>query len=65
LCECLAEEGLAAPVIEKVGAYPSPNVLVDGRDVMGDPGVAPGIAACRVDAPTRDRLLKALLTGAA
>jgi hypothetical protein len=50
-------------VIEKVGAYPSPTVLVDGRDVMGDPGVAPGIAACRVDTPTRARLLAALHIG--
>jgi protein-tyrosine-phosphatase len=63
LRECLAEAGLSTPVIETVGAYPSPTVLVDGRDVMGDPGVAPGIAACRVDAPTRDRLLAALHTG--
>jgi 8-oxo-dGTP pyrophosphatase MutT (NUDIX family) len=43
LRECLAEVGLTASVIEKVGAYPSPTVLVDGRDVMGDPGVAPGM----------------------
>jgi 8-oxo-dGTP pyrophosphatase MutT (NUDIX family) len=63
LRECLAEAGLTASVIEKVGAYPSPTVIVDGRDVMGDPGVAPGIAACRVDTPTRARLLAALHTG--
>ena len=59
---CLAEAGLTAPVIEKVGDYPSPTVLIDGQDVMGDSGVAPEVAACRVDTPTRDRVLRALHT---
>ena len=63
LRDCIAEAGLTVAMIEKVGAYPSPTVLIDGRDVMGDPGVAPGIAACRVDTPTRERLLTALHTG--
>ena len=65
LRECLDEAGLSAPVIETVGAYPSPTVLVEGHDVMGDPGVAPDTTACRVHPPTRDRLLSALLTAAA
>jgi hypothetical protein len=62
--ECLAEVGLTTPVLERVGAHPSPTVLIDGQDVMGDPALIPGIAACRFHTPTRDRVLRALLTGA-
>jgi DNA invertase Pin-like site-specific DNA recombinase len=62
---CIAEVGITTPVIERVGSHPSPTVLIDGQDVMGDPGLAPGIAACRLDTPTRDRVLRVLLTGAA
>lgn len=65
LRECLVEAGLTTPVIERVGAHPSPTVLVDGRDVMGEPGPAPGVAVCRLDPPSRDRLLRALLRGPA
>ena len=60
LRECLAEMGLATPVIERIGEHPSPTVLIDGQDVMGDPGLAPRIAACRLDTPTRARVLHAL-----
>ena len=55
---CLVETGIHAQVKEWVGAYPSPTVLVDGADVMGRPE-AEG-AMCRLDIPTRDRLLAAL-----
>ena len=37
---CLADAGLPLEVVERIGAYPSPSVLVDGRDVTGaDPAV--------------------------
>lgn len=50
LVDCLSEVGFAERVVERVGAYPSPTVLVDGVDVM-TPG-APLIAnACRLDLP--------------
>lgn len=50
---------LSERVVERVGAYPSPTVLVDGVDVM-TPG-APLIAnACRLDLPIRERVLAAL-----
>lgn len=61
LSECLAEVGIAAYVKERIGPYPSPTVLINGHDVMGDSGVPKGAAACRVDAPTRERVLRALL----
>jgi hypothetical protein len=58
LQECLAELGLAAHVEEREGPYPSPTIRVDGQDVMGAPGQVG--AACRLDRPTRERILAAL-----
>ena len=58
LSECLTELQLEAAVEDKAGAYPSPTILVNGVDVMGAPAsMAP---ACRLDVPTRPRLLRAL-----
>jgi hypothetical protein len=60
LAACLDRLGLDVPVSERVGAYPSPTILVDGVDVMtGLPG-APPVQACRVDLPTQVRVLAAL-----
>lgn len=56
--ECLAELELAAQIEEHEGAYPSPTILVDGRDVMGGSMVVG--AACRLDRPTREAILAAL-----
>jgi hypothetical protein len=58
LRECLIELHLNVTIEEKEGAYPSPTILVDGIDVMGAP--ASQVAACRLDVPTRRRLLLAL-----
>jgi hypothetical protein len=58
LRSCLAELGLGVPVEEKVGAFPSPTILIDGVDVMRNAGIAG--ATCRLDIPTRDRLIEAL-----
>lgn len=58
LRECLIELQLNVTIEEKEGAYPSPTILVDGIDVMGAP--ASQVAACRLDVPTRRRLLLAL-----
>ncbi len=58
LRECLIELQLNVTVEEKEGAYPSPTILVNGVDVMGAP--ASQVAACRLDVPTRRRLLLAL-----
>jgi hypothetical protein len=58
--ECLITLGLPDPVLVRVGDYPSPTVLVNGTDVMR-PGTALSEAsACRIDVPTRERMLAAL-----
>ena len=59
---CLAEAGLPATVIERLGEYPSPSVLIDGRDVTGgDPN---GSAACVLRPPTAEQIRGALARGA-
>ena len=58
LKDCLIELKVDAAIEEKEGAYPSPTILVNGEDVMGAP--ASQAAACRLDVPTRQRLLAAL-----
>lgn len=56
----LDELGLDTVVHERVGDYPSPTVLVDGRDVMtGILGVAQ-TAACRLDVPTAAQITAAV-----
>lgn len=55
---CIDELQVIAHIEEKVGAYPSPTIRVDGEDVMGAPSFTG--AACRLDVPTRHRVLTAL-----
>jgi hypothetical protein len=55
---CLDRQGLRMEVVERVGDFPSPTVLVDGVDVMGTPAGA-GVS-CRLDLPTEERILAAL-----
>nr|WP_074380061.1 alkylmercury lyase [Mycobacteroides abscessus] len=60
LGDCLSEVGVPENVVvERVGGYPSPTVLVDGVDVM-KPGTELMADACRLDLPTRDRVISAL-----
>jgi|SRR5919112_3747410 hypothetical protein len=60
LIHCLTRLGLPIGVRERVGAYASPTILVDGVDVMtGGIGV-PARPACRLDIPTESELLAAL-----
>jgi hypothetical protein len=54
----LARVGVPAELDELVGDYPSPTVLIDGRDVTGRP-LGEG-AACRLDFPTESQILAAL-----
>ena len=56
---CLAEAGLPVDVVERIGAYPSPSVLVDGRDVTGADPYGP--AACVLWPPTVERARRAAL----
>jgi hypothetical protein len=55
----LVDLGLATPVLERVGAFPSPSVLVDGADVMR-PIQPPLGEYCRLDVPTRTAIVAAL-----
>ena len=55
---CLTEADLAATVIERNGEYPSPSILIDGRDVTGaDPD---GPATCVLHPPTAEQIRAAL-----
>jgi len=61
---CLAEAGLPLTVIERIGEYPSPSVLIDGEDVTGADPHAP--AACVLRPPTAEQIraaLRAAITG--
>lgn len=60
LAEALQELKLAVPVLERIGDFPSPTVLVDGVDVMTDHASAPETGACRLDVPTVPKLVAAL-----
>ena len=58
--ECLVALGISVPVLVRVGDYPSPTVLVDGVDVMDPAAKLSQVRACRIDVPTRERVLAAL-----
>ena len=58
--QCLITLDIPIPVLVRVGDYPSPTVLVNGVDVMGAPGESLTARVCRVDVPTRERVLVAL-----
>lgn len=60
ITDCLTSLGLAVPVIDRVGRYPSPTVLVNGVDVMRPEAAARVGDACRLDPPTPQRVLDAL-----
>ena len=59
LLDCLDEVGLRnAEVEDREGDFPSPSITIGGTDVMGAPTDA--MASCRLDLPTRERVLAAL-----
>jgi hypothetical protein len=58
--ECLTAVGIDVPIIERVGRFPSPTVLVDGIDVMRPDDGARDADACRLDLPTPQRIFAAL-----
>jgi hypothetical protein len=58
--ECLITLGLPDPVLVRVGDYLSPTVLVNGTDVMRPGTRLSEGSACRIDVPTRERMLAAL-----
>ncbi|WP_333894231.1 alkylmercury lyase [Mycolicibacterium gadium] len=60
ITDCLTSLGLDVPIIDRVGRYPSPTVLVNGVDVMRPEAAAPVGDACRLDLPTPQSVLDAL-----
>ena len=55
---CIQQLGVRVPILELEGDYPSPSILVDGRDVMGEPPMTE--RCCRLDVPTERAVLAAL-----
>jgi hypothetical protein len=61
LADCLSSLGIDEPIIDRVGRYASPTVLIDGVDVMRPAAAkAPIGDACRLDLPTSRHILDAL-----
>jgi hypothetical protein len=60
LTQCLDELQLDVAVVERVGDFPSPTILVDGRDVMTGDEVLAGVSACRLDFPAALQVRAAL-----
>lgn len=63
LTECLHRLGLDIPIHEHVGDYPSPTILIDGKDIMTNVEGTPSSQACRLDVPTASQVLSALHKG--
>jgi len=62
---CLVDLGIDdVAIIEIVGQYASPTVLVDGVDVMRPEGTHLCDSVCRLDVPTPQRVLAALRASA-
>ncbi|OBH16626.1 hypothetical protein [Mycolicibacter sinensis] len=64
LADCLVVLGIDTAIVERVGPFPSPSILIDGTDVMR-PNRPPAGDFCRLDLPNRDVLLAALRREAA
>jgi hypothetical protein len=60
ITDCLTSLSLDVPIIDRVGRYPSPTILVNGVDVMRPEAAAPVSDACRLDLPTPQRVLDVL-----
>jgi hypothetical protein len=58
--QCLIALGIPDPVLVRVGDWPSPTVLVNGTDVMRPAAELSTARVCRIDVPTRERVLAAL-----
>jgi hypothetical protein len=58
VARALSEGGIEAVLEDVVGDYPSPTVLVGGRDVTGQ--AAPLGTVCRLDLPSEQQVLAAL-----
>ena len=62
LQSCLSDTALTnVAITDREGAFPSPSIVVNGIDVMGAPALDG--ASCRLDLPTRERVMSALRRG--
>lgn len=60
LRNCLAECGVRDPILELVGPFASPTVLINGLDVVGEPPGGHIRESCRLDLPTADHVRSAV-----
>jgi hypothetical protein len=60
ITDCLTSLSLDVPIIDRVGHYQSPTILVRGVDVMRPEAAAPAGDTCRLDLPTPQRVLDVL-----
>ncbi len=60
LTDCLGALGIDVPIVHRIGHYPSPTVLIDGKDLMRTVSGPPTGDACRLDLPDSGRLRDAL-----
>jgi hypothetical protein len=58
--QCLIALGIPDSVLVRVGDWASPTVLVNGIDVMRPAAELSKTRVCRIDVPTRERVLAAL-----
>ena len=58
--QCLIALDIPDPVLVRVGDWASPTVLVNGTDVMRPAAELSEANACRIDVPTRERVLAVL-----
>ena len=58
--QCLIALGIPDPVLVRLGDHPSPTVLVNGTDVMRPAAERAEASVCRIDVPTRERVLAVL-----
>jgi hypothetical protein len=61
ITKTLTALSIDAAIIDRVGPYPSPTVLIEGVDVMRTESGAPLGHACRLDLPTPQRVFDALV----
>ncbi len=62
LQDCLRSTGIDATVEDIEGPYPSPTLLVNGKDVVTGQ-ILDRSHCCRLDLPTRDQIMTALQRG--
>jgi hypothetical protein len=58
--DCLTTLGMDVAIVERVGRYRAPTVLVDGVDELRHEAGASIGDVCRLDLPTPQRVLRAL-----